>query len=142
MPVVYQSYRAVDWHTKPQLFAAVLAVAMVIVCGCEDRAPPSVVQRQVAQTSPHLHVLGDEDDVGSIVFVDRKQAAVIEGNFLSPIQVFIALTPGRHLVEIRKNGQLRARSVLQVEASTGKLLMPARVNPPQSPDLTPDRPDP
>lgn len=135
-----QNYREADLRTNLRLLAIGLAIALGSLFGCQENAKPN--SSQSAAPPPYLHILGDDEDVGSVVFVDKKQVAVLEGKFLSPVQTFIVVTPGRHLVEIRKNGELRVRSVVQVEANIGQMLLPARVNPPQSPDLTPDRPDP
>lgn len=110
--------------------AAALCVAVTfLIYGCTEREINEPRSATPSKTSPQVRIIGDDKDVGSVVFLDGRAVATIEATFLSVPQVTIHLAPGRHVVEVRNGGVLRAQRVLDITSDSGVIGMPAREGP-------------
>ncbi len=113
------------WSTK--WLRLVLCITFMFGIGaCADRESSAASSDVITKPPPQVRIVGDDKDVGSVVFLDGQPVATLEATFLGIPQTTIHLAPGRHVVEVRNGGVLRALRDLEISSDSGVIGMPAR----------------
>jgi riboflavin biosynthesis pyrimidine reductase len=100
-----------------------------VVIACSDRSNPrDVIVNSSANVPPQIRIVGDDSDVGSVVYVDGKEMATIASSFLGIPQVYVPVSVGKRVVEIKQKGQLLLRQTIDVNAESGVIGLPARAS--------------
>jgi hypothetical protein len=124
--------------TKKKAIFTYATCFLFVFNGCSNEESAAAKTSSTKAGQPFLHIVGDSADVGSIVYIDGKKAVVFKDRFLSPVREYVPIDTGRRVVEIRNKDELRLRKVILVAKDSGQISLPARVEPPASPDLSPN----
>jgi hypothetical protein len=98
-----------------------VVLSTLLFASCTKEETPNA-ERKVP---PQVRIVGDESDVGSVVYVDGVEAGTIKPPGAHMPQTSVQLAPGKRVVEVKKNGVLRVREVFHVTSDSGVLPLPA-----------------